>query len=75
MRRLLIASLLLLICTAPSMAETWVKVKSPHFTVISNGSEKQARQAAVGFEQIRTVVTTTFPECARMPRQRPSFWP
>jgi tetratricopeptide (TPR) repeat protein len=61
MRRPLIASLLLLSCAAPSMAETWVKVKSPHFTVISNGSEKQARQAAVGFEQIRTVVTTTFP--------------
>ena len=34
-------------------AETWVKVKSPHFTVISNGSEKDAREVATGFEQIR----------------------
>jgi tetratricopeptide (TPR) repeat protein len=37
-----------------------VKVKSPHFTVISNGTEKQAREVAVGFEQIHQIFAVTF---------------
>ena len=61
MSKLLAFSCLLLICALPSRAENWVKVKSPHFTVLSNGSEKQARQVAVGFEQIHTVFTTVIP--------------
>src|SRR5437879_370002 len=61
MRRFSMVSLLLLIYAAPSTAEIWVKVQSPHFTVVSNGTEKQARQVAVGFEQIHTVFTTVIP--------------
>lgn len=45
----------------PCRADNWVKVQSPHFTVISNGSEKQARQAALGFEQIHTVFSSIIP--------------
>ena len=36
-------------------SETWVEVRSPHFIVISNAGEKEARQTAVHFEQIRTL--------------------
>ena len=35
--------------------ETWVEAKSPHFVVISNAGEKQARKTARQFEQIRSV--------------------
>ncbi|MCI0349862.1 MAG: hypothetical protein L0Z53_10595, partial [Acidobacteriales bacterium] len=35
--------------------DTWIKVSSPHFTVFSNGSEKQARRIAREFEQMRLV--------------------
>src|SRR5713226_1894557 len=40
---------------AADKPETWVEVRSPHFTVVSNGSEKQARRLADQFEQIRAV--------------------
>ena len=33
--------------------ETWVEVRTPHFTVASNGGEKTARRVADQFEQIR----------------------
>ena len=39
----------------PVHAETWVKVQSPHFTVLSNGSLKDAREVATGFEEIHAV--------------------
>src|SRR6202007_2099908 len=34
---------------------------SPHFTVISNDGEKQARQVAIGFEQIHAIFTLVLP--------------
>src|SRR5665213_1127757 len=61
MRKFLIASCAFLSWITPSNAETWVKVKSPHFTVISNGSENQARQAALGFEQIHAIFSSMIP--------------
>lgn len=61
MRKLLIASCVFLSCVRPSRADNWVNVKSPHFTVISNGTEKQARQVALGFEEIHTIFSTTIP--------------
>jgi tetratricopeptide (TPR) repeat protein len=42
-------------------ADNWVKVRSPHFTVLSNGSEKQARDIAAGFEQIHAVFAQALP--------------
>jgi tetratricopeptide (TPR) repeat protein len=35
--------------------ENWVEVRSPNFVVICNAGEKQARKAALQFEQIRTL--------------------
>lgn len=47
---------------APSVrAETWVKVVSPHFTVISNGSEKDARTVATNFERFRATLAVLYP--------------
>ncbi|MGA8873042.1 MAG: tetratricopeptide repeat protein [Candidatus Acidiferrales bacterium] len=46
-----------LLC-APALrakSETWVEVRGPHFIVISNAGEKEARQTAIRFEQIRTL--------------------
>src|ERR1700758_4177271 len=61
MRQFLIASSIFLSCVVPSKADTWVKVKSAHFTVISNGNERQARQVALGFEQIHSVFSSIIP--------------
>lgn len=39
----------------------WVKVGSPHFTVITNAGEKRGRQVSTRFEQIRAAFHVTFP--------------
>lgn len=62
MRRQFPLLLVFLFCALPLRADTWVKVKTPHFTVISNGSEKEARQVGVGFEQIHAVFAFAFPQ-------------
>ena len=41
--------------------QNWLKVQSPHFLVITNGSEKQGRHAADQFERMRLVFHTQFP--------------
>jgi Tfp pilus assembly protein PilF len=62
LRPLAVLSLLLSFLVWPSLAkETWIEVKSPNFTVISNGSDKEARKIADQFEQFREVFHTTFP--------------
>ena len=43
-------------------SETWVEVRSPHFTVITNSNEKQARRVADQFERMRSVFHTLFPK-------------
>ncbi len=55
MTLLLAASLAPQRVRASDKPETWMEVRSPHFTVVSNGSEKQARRLADQFEQIRAV--------------------
>ena len=42
-------------------AETWVKAVSPHFTVISNAGEKNARNVAANFERIRATLAILHP--------------
>ena len=61
MFKLLLAFAAVVSCLLPARAETWVKVQSPHFTVISNGNEKDARNVAAGFEQIRAVFALALP--------------
>ncbi len=46
---------------ATDKTEAWIEVRSPHFAVATNGSEKQARRVADQFEQIRAVFQKEFP--------------
>jgi hypothetical protein len=39
-----------------SASDKWIEIKSPNFRVISDGPEKQTRNLALNFEQIRAVV-------------------
>ena len=39
----------------------WVEVRSPHFRVLTDGSDGQARRVAREFEQMRAVFATAFP--------------
>ncbi len=38
-------------------ADKWIEVKSPHFTVVSNASERSARKLAWQLEQVRSATT------------------
>ncbi len=42
--------------------EEWIEVRSPHFTVVSDAGEKQARRIADQFEQIREAFQNAFPK-------------
>ncbi len=42
------------------MAETWREVDSPHFRVVTDGSERDARNVAKEFEQMRAVFIVRF---------------
>lgn len=42
--------------------DVWTEVKSPHFTVISDGSPKQARRTAKSFEQFRLLLQRYLPK-------------
>jgi Flp pilus assembly protein TadD len=41
-------------------ADNWIEVRSAHFTVCSNASEREARKVANQFEQIRTMFHAAF---------------
>lgn len=66
-RRLLPALLLCVLMTAPpAMArdknETWQQISTPHFVVITNGSEKQGRRVGIQFERMRLLLHAVLPE-------------
>ena len=44
---------------AADKPEAWIEVRSPHFRVVSNGNEKQARRVAGQFERFREVLRNT----------------
>ena len=48
-------------CRAADKPETWTEVRSPHFVVVTVAGEKQGRQVAEQFEQIRAVFKSVFP--------------
>jgi tetratricopeptide (TPR) repeat protein len=64
MRRHLIGRVVLLtawmVFAAPAFAgeAQWVEVKSPHFSVVTDGGEKRGRDVAIRFEQMRAVFGT-----------------
>jgi len=57
----LFGALALLCRPAVAHEDSWVEVKSPHFTVASNADEKEARRIANQFEEIRAVFQMDFP--------------
>lgn len=59
--------LYLLIGVPASAADTWIEIRSPHFTVISNAGEKRAREVARELEQIRQVFRAALPSAKQDP--------
>jgi tetratricopeptide (TPR) repeat protein len=61
-----LVSLVLMFAAAPGLArdkaENWIEVRSPHFLVLTNSSEKQARHVADQFERMRSVFHVAFPK-------------
>ncbi len=51
-----------LVASARDKVENWLEVRSPHFIVLSDSSEKQARHVADQFERMRFVFHTLFPQ-------------
>src|ERR1044072_1025091 len=60
-RKLIVLSLLLLAPASSSAKETWTKLKSKNFTVVSNASEREMRKLAVKLEQFRYVISLLLP--------------
>lgn len=60
-RLCLAAAVLLAVGDPASAADTWVEITTPHFTVISNASEKRARNMGWQFEQVQAVLTRIWP--------------
>jgi len=50
-----VAACLALLHSSPASAQTWREIQSPHFQVVTDGSEKDGRDVAKEFEQMRTV--------------------
>jgi tetratricopeptide (TPR) repeat protein len=63
-----LTALFLLCITVPALAsepnDHWLQVQSPHFVVLTDSNEKQARRLAAQFEQMRSVFHVLFPNGA-----------
>ncbi len=59
---LLLLILAAALAPARDKAETWIEVRSPHFTVVTNSNEKQGRRIADQFERMRSVFHVAFPK-------------
>ena len=62
-KRSFLPALLTAVLTAPAGAKTesWLEIRTPHFIVVSNSNEKQARHVADQFERMRFVFHKMFP--------------
>ena len=61
----ILRSLLLFAAFVPSagaQALPWLEVTTPHFVVISNSTEREARRAGIQFERMRSVFGRIFPD-------------
>jgi len=58
----ILISLLLLFPAAVSAKETWVRVRTKNFTLVSNAGESRARKVAVELEQFRYVISLLLPK-------------
>ena len=61
-KRLILLLALFLPVITWAKPESWPEIRSPHFTVITNSNEKQARRVADQFERMRSVFHTLFPK-------------
>ncbi len=59
MRR--VVTVLAVLAAVPAFGADWVEVKSPAFTVVSDGGEKDARRVLSQFEQVRAVLKEAWP--------------
>jgi tetratricopeptide (TPR) repeat protein len=63
-----LTALFLLCITFSALAsepnDHWLQVQSPHFVVLTDSNEKQARRLAAQFEQMRSVFHVLFPNAA-----------
>src|ERR1700756_5629979 len=51
-----------LVSSAAAQTDNWLQIRTPHFLVVSNTTEKDARIAAHKFEAMRSVFQRVFPE-------------
>src|SRR5690242_16011725 len=51
-----------LVASASDLAQNWVEIRSPHFTVLCNAGEREGRHVAVQFEQVRELFEAAFPK-------------
>jgi Tfp pilus assembly protein PilF len=58
----LVALFAAVLACARNKPENWLEVRSPHFIVLSDASEKQARHVAGQFERMRLVFHALFPQ-------------
>jgi tetratricopeptide (TPR) repeat protein len=61
-RLLLLSSLALVLNTSLPAKDVWIEIRSPHFLVVSNASDHDARKVADQFEQFREVFQAAFPK-------------
>jgi len=59
--RLLLSTLAWSVAARVGAAETWVELKTPNFTVVSNAGEGTARDTAREFEQVRAAFAKVLP--------------
>jgi TPR repeat protein len=59
--RVLLAFVALASCDMARAAETWVEVKAPNFTVVSNAGSGIAKETATEFEQVRAAYVKLWP--------------
>lgn len=57
-----VVSCMVLLLTSKGFAQTWREVQSPHFRVVTDGSERDGRDVAKEFEQMRSVFAGNFPK-------------
>ena len=50
------------VAPARDKPKNWLEVRSPHFTLLSTGGEKQARHVTGQFERMRSVFRARFPQ-------------
>ncbi len=55
---------------AGAQTDTWLELRTPHFVIVSNASEKEGRRVARQFEGMRSVFQRVFPD-AELDRAAP----